>query len=58
MKLNIHIMKSRKINDKQTNRIKRAAQIAFVEYELSRCTTIMFVYIDGDPILQKIIFLN
>ena len=56
MKVNIHIMKSKKFN---TNLgVRAAVQRAFQEHNLNKCTTIMFVYIDGDPILQKIIFLN
>jgi len=56
MKVKIHIMKSKKFD---TNHgIRKAVQKALEEYNFNRCTTIMFVYIDGDPMSEKIIFLN
>lgn len=60
MKVNIQLMKSKRIKKERNPGIKRAIDNALkaVGKNKSKCTVTMFVYIDGDPESEKIFFLN
>ena len=60
MKVNIKLMKSKLMKKERNPGIKRAIDAALLELNTgnSSGTMTLFVYIDGDPISQKVIFLN
>lgn len=60
MKVNIQLMKSKLMKKERNPGIKRAIDAALLELNTgnSSGTMTLFVYIDGDPISQKVIFLN
>ena len=60
MKVNIQLMKSKLMKKERNPGIKRAIDAALLELNSgnSSGTMTLFVYIDGDPISQKVIFLN
>jgi hypothetical protein len=60
MKVNIQLMKSNLMKKERNPGIKRAIDAALLELNTgnSSGTMTLFVYIDGDPISQKVIFLN
>lgn len=61
MEVRIQIMKPKKIkSEKEINPgVRKAVQSAVNELHVkSRCFVEFYVYIDGDPISQKIIYLN
>ena len=60
MKVNIQLMKSKIMKKERNPGIKRAIDAALLELNTgnSSGTMTLFVYIDGDPISQKVIFLN
>lgn len=61
MEVRIQIMKPKKIkSEAEVNaRIRNAVQSAVNELSVkNRCFVEFYVYIDGDPISEKIIYLN
>jgi hypothetical protein len=60
MKVNIQLMKSKFMKKERNPGIKRAIDAAISELNTGNggCTVTMFVYIDGDPNSEKVIFLN
>ena len=60
MRVNIQLMKSKFMKKERNPCIKRAIDAALLELNTGNggCTVTLFIYIDGDPISQKVIFLN